>query len=133
MTFSAATASKASKSRKFPVFSLMIREFDGGEQFASDCVIRHPSSGIFAGKSKIMRTFAHYSLPKRTGDGHIPSSSAESKLDSLGRESGRALYANGTIGDRSRDNTVFGRWPQDRHSRVNRLFGQSLHIFAMNL
>jgi hypothetical protein len=30
------------KSRKFPVFSLMIREFDRGEQFASDCVIRQP-------------------------------------------------------------------------------------------
>jgi hypothetical protein len=30
------------KSKKFPVFSLMIREFDAGEHFASDCVIRQP-------------------------------------------------------------------------------------------
>ena len=36
------TSNPEPKSRKFPVFSLMIREFDRGEQFASDCVIRHP-------------------------------------------------------------------------------------------
>jgi hypothetical protein len=30
----------SSKSKIFPVFSLIIREFDRGEQFASDCVIR---------------------------------------------------------------------------------------------
>jgi hypothetical protein len=27
---------------RFPVFSLTIREFDRGEQFASDCVIQQP-------------------------------------------------------------------------------------------
>jgi hypothetical protein len=27
--------------KKFPVFSLFIREFGCGEQFAADCVIRH--------------------------------------------------------------------------------------------
>jgi hypothetical protein len=30
------------KSKKFPVFSLMIREFDGGERFDPDCSIPQP-------------------------------------------------------------------------------------------
>jgi hypothetical protein len=41
MFFGSESASKCVKSIKFPVFSLMIREFGIGEQFAADCVIRH--------------------------------------------------------------------------------------------
>ena len=36
------TLGRRPKSKIFPVFTLMIREFDAGEQFVSDCGIHHP-------------------------------------------------------------------------------------------
>jgi hypothetical protein len=48
------------KSRKFPVFSLMIWEFDSRELFVSDCAIRHAVRDFRSrlGKSKIAGMFA---------------------------------------------------------------------------
>jgi hypothetical protein len=55
---------------KFPVFSLMIREFDGGAQFASDCIIRHSVRDFrfSAEKSKILPMLAHFLLAEGPGE-----------------------------------------------------------------
>ena len=73
--------------KKFPVFSLMIREFDA-ESISYQTAGSAKQSAILAfstGKSKILHTFPHYSPPKGPGDGHIPSSSANQARLSLSR------------------------------------------------
>ena len=52
----------------FPVFSLMIREFERGEQFASDCLIR-PTIRDFRflrGKAEIVRMLPRFLRPEGT-------------------------------------------------------------------
>ena len=55
---------------KFPVFSLMIREFDA-ESNSHQTASSATESSVFefsAEKSKILRMFAHFLLPEGTGE-----------------------------------------------------------------
>jgi hypothetical protein len=82
-------------------------------------------SAIFAlsaGKSKILRTFTHYSLPEGTGDGHILSSSAESSSILSVENRVGALYAIVTIGTVA-GNGVGGLLPKRTDRPPDQRFG----------
>jgi hypothetical protein len=65
--------------KKFPVFSLMIWEFDSGEQFASDCIIRQAVHDfwVLGRKLENSRMFARFLRCEGTGEAEIGPSAAD--------------------------------------------------------